>query len=60
MLNHKGGTSDLNICSHAVKYFYFLNKKQSPVHFGSDIAVVVSNLKKSKKKKKKKQKRKEI
>ena len=27
MLNHKGETTDLNICSHAVEYFCFLNKQ---------------------------------
>lgn len=58
MLKCKGGTSVSSICSHSVKYLYLLNQKKKkkhpillPVHFGCDVAVVVSNLKKGKNRK---------
>lgn len=31
MLNHKGEATDLNICSHAMEYFCFLNKQNKQI-----------------------------
>ena len=55
MLNHKGETTDLNICSHAVEYFCFFQIKLFYCQYVLEVTWLLLFLisKRAKKKKKK-------
>ena len=59
MVNHKGETTDLNICSHAVEYFCFFQIKLFYCQYVLEVTWLLLFLisKRAKKKKKKKKDR---